>query len=139
MQYTPEKITSLKPNQVFVFGSNTEGIHGAGAARIAKEQFGAIYGQAEGLQGQSYAIITKDLGKGERSIHLLDIYESIKRLITFAKENPQLEFLVTKIGCNLAGFKEAEIAKLWEGLAIPDNIILPLEFDWRKEAGQCLT
>lgn len=128
MKASPDWITELKPRQVFVFGSNTEGIHGGGAAYIALNKFGAIYGQSEGLQGQSYAIVTKDLQKGMRSVDLKYIEEQISKLLIFAYEHPELEFLVTKIGCELAGFKEIEIADCFSDKVIPENVLLPQSF-----------
>jgi hypothetical protein len=139
-EYTPENITSLKPNEVFVFGSNTEGKHGAGAAKTAVDKFGAKYGQAEGLQGQSYGIITKDLAKGKRSILRSQLTDSFVKLYKFATEHPELKFYVTKLGTDLAGYTIDEIqnnliaAKL--GINIPDNIIFPKEFEFRKELGE---
>jgi len=80
---------------IFVFGSNPEGRHGAGAAKVARERFGAIYGVGEGLQGNSYAIPTKDLRiKGTRSIHPQKIQESIERFYDVAKSNPDKKFMV---------------------------------------------
>ena len=127
-KYTPEKIESLEPHQIFVFGSNTEGRHGLGAAKIAKDKFGAIYGQAEGLQGQSYGFVTKDLSKGKQSVSLQDISKGIDRLFAAAENNKTKEFLVTKIGTGLGGFSEAEIAELFSKKNIPENIVLPKEF-----------
>lgn len=133
MNFTPEKIQTLKPNEIFVFGSNTEGRHGKGAALLARQKFGAIYGQAEGLQGQSYAIITKDLSIGERSIPLTQIGKGIQDMLLFAKENTDKTFLVTKLGSSLAGYHITEIKKLFERLKkwIPDNVILPKEYEVR--------
>lgn len=115
-------------NHIFVFGSNTEGRHGKGAALTAKQKYGAIYGQAEGLQGRSYAIITKELRPWKRPITLFDIRQSILRFIHFAILHPELTFQVTKIGCGLAGFKEKEIAPLFKDS--PKNVILP--YGWTK-------
>lgn len=144
-EFTPENITSLKPNEIFVFGSNTEGKHGKGAALIAKNNFRAIYGQAEGLQGQSYAIITKDLTKGERSIPLnlktginirggITIGLGIENFLRFAIDNPKLKFYVTKIGSSLAGYTTNEIKNLFVNSLhlVPDNVILPKEYEFRK-------
>ena len=87
-----------EPNTIFVFGSNPEGIHGAGAAKVAREQFGAIYGQGEGLQGNAYALPTKDLrikeNKGYRSISKEQIIENIKKLYKCANEHPDLDFKI---------------------------------------------
>jgi hypothetical protein len=142
-EYTPENITSLKPNEVFVFGSNTEGRHGKGAALIAKNKFGAKQGQAEGLQGNSYAIITKDLSKGERSISLDKIAEGINKLADFAENNPDTKFYVTKLGSSLAGYTINEIKeqfrKVNEEGAIPNNVILPKEYEVRTTTQQPTT
>ena len=135
-EYTPEIITSLKPNEVFVFGSNTEGRHGAGAAKTAVDKFGAKYGQAEGLQGQSFGIITKDLSKGERSVPLEKIQDGIVNLLSAANKNPNKKFYVTKIGTGLGGFKVSEIKDIFQKLenafGINNNIILPKEFEVRN-------
>jgi hypothetical protein len=111
---------------IFVFGSNTEGRHGKGAALTAKLKYGAIYGQAKGLQGNSYAIITKDLAKGSRSVSLEFIKDQVNEFLLFAKENPQYNFLVTEIGCGLAGFKIEEIAPMFKDS--PTNVHLPISF-----------
>ncbi len=116
----------MKFTKIFVFGSNTEGIHGAGAAAFAVENYGAIYGQAQGLQGNSYAIITKDLSKGVRSVSLSFIDQQVKELFNFAKRNPHLGFYVTAIGTGLAGFKISEIAPMFYNA--PANIELCKEF-----------
>lgn len=128
MRTSPDYITHLEPHQVFVFGSNTEGIHGGGAARTALDKFGAVYGQAEGLQGQSYAIVTKDLKRGMRSVTLKSIDEQIDRFLGFADMWAEYEFLVTRFGCELAGFEEAEIATLFKNKKIPSNVLLPESF-----------
>ncbi len=137
-EYTPENITSLKPNEVFVFGSNTEGKHGAGAAKTAVDKFGAKYGQAEGLQGQSYGIVTKDLAKGEKSIPLSKIKSSLADFLIFAKNNTGKKFYVTKLGTMLAGYSVDEIKNLFAELSkeyswgIPSNVILPKEYEVRE-------
>ena len=124
MKYTPEFIAELGENQVFVFGSNLAGKHNGGGARIALEKFGAIYGQAVGNQGQSYAIPT--LGYNFEKISLTDIRYYIDLFFNYAYNHPQFEFLVTKIGCGIAGYDVSEIAPL---LLNPfKNIILPEEF-----------
>lgn len=122
-------VDKLEPYQIFVFGSNTQGRHGAGAARTAKQKFGAIGGQARGLQGQSYAIITKDLTKTHHpSIPLSQIQRQLEGLAIFANEHPHLEFLLTKIGGDLAGFDfEKEIEPLIEAAQLPRNVI----FTWK--------
>lgn len=127
-EYTPEIISSLKDNEVFVFGSNVEGRHKGGAAKIASEKFGAIYGQAFGIQGQSYAIPTIDLRMGLRSIPLYIIEWHVDDLFRCATRNPDMKFYVTKIGTNLAGYTIEEIASIFKDKVIPRNVVLPIEF-----------
>ena len=115
---TPEFITSLEPNEIFVFGSNLKGIHGGGAAYIAYRKFGAIMGQGVGLQGQSYAIPTMQGG-------VETIRPYVDEFIEFAKEHPTLTFLVTRIGCGIAGFTDDEISPLFKEAHEVDNIVLP--------------
>ena len=120
-EFTPERITELKSNEIFVFGSNLAGAHSGGAAGIAYKRFGAILGQGVGLQGQSYAIPT-----------MLDGVETIKPyvdgFIMFAKQHPEHKFLVTKIGCGIAGFTIDEIAPLFKDAIDVENVILPKGF-----------
>ena len=120
-EYTPNRISELKPNEVFVFGSNLAGAHGGGAARLAHERFGAVWGQGVGLQGQSYAIPTMQGG-------VETIKPFVDEFIAFAKSRPELKFYVTQIGCGIAGFKVAEIAPLFKKAIDVVNIILPKEF-----------
>ena len=120
--YTPERITELKPNEIFVFGSNLAGAHGGGAARLAYNRFGAIWGQGVGLQGQSYAIPTMQGG-----VETIKPY--VDEFIRFAKQHLEQKFLVTKIGCGIAGFKVDEIAPLFYHAIDSENIVLPKEFD----------
>jgi hypothetical protein len=145
-EYTPEKLTkqNMPKNGIFVFGSNTEGRHGLGAALTAKEEFNAKQGQAKGLQGQSYAIITKDLSKGKRSVSLNEIRRDVTTFIDFAYNNPQFKFYVTKLGSKLAGYSIEEIKDIFKGInsviKIPDNVILPQEYEVRNsEPTQVLT
>lgn len=126
MKYTPAYIKELKPNQVIVFGSNLEGRHGAGLARACLK-WGAIYGVSKGRQGKTYAIPTKDLRKGIRSISLEDIKGHINTLINYCEEHKEIEFLMTMIGCGLAGYTAEEISELFP-LDIPNNLILPKQF-----------
>ncbi len=121
-RYTPERITELKANEIFVFGSNLAGAHAGGAARIAMEKFGAVWGQGVGLQGQSYAIPTMQGG-----VETIKPY--VDDFISFAKSHAELVFLVTRIGCGIAGFKDEEIAPLFAAALNIDNIILPETFD----------
>ena len=120
-EFTPERISNLKPNEIFVFGSNLAGMHGGGAAWIAYQRFGAIMGQGVGLQGQSYAIPTMQGG-----VETIKPY--VDEFIDFAKAHPELKFLVTKIGCGIAGFREEEIAPLFYRAIDCKNIVLPKEF-----------
>lgn len=119
--FTPEWITELKPNEIFVFGSNLAGMHGGGAARVAMERFGAIWGQGVGLQGQSYAIPTMQGG-----VETIKPY--VDEFITFAKAHPEYLFLVTPIGCGIAGFTAEEIAPLFKDAMDIDHILLPESF-----------
>ena len=121
---TPNNISNLRPGEIFVFGSNLEGRHAGGAARIAVNQFGAIWGQGVGLQGQSYAIPTMQGG-----VNTIQPY--VDEFIIFAKEHPEMTFLVTRIGCGIAGFTPAEIAPLFTGAVKVENIHLPEDF-WRE-------
>jgi hypothetical protein len=129
------KVTSLQPNQIFVFGSNPEGRHGAGAAKYAKDNFGAVYGQGEGLQGQSYALPTKDLriktNNSLRSISAEDITENIKKLYEVARQNPTKEFLVSDYSeSNLNGYSGQEMADMFTAAGpIPSNIVFNENFD----------
>ena len=120
-EYTPERITKLNPNEIFVFGSNLAGMHGGGAAWIAYERFGAIMGQGVGLQGQSYAIPTMQGG-----VETIKPY--VDEFIAFAKAHPEYKFFVTKIGCGIAGFRIEEIAPLFKEAIDCENVILPREF-----------
>ena len=115
---TPEFITSLQPNEIFVFGSNLKGMHGGGAAYAAYRKFGAIMGQGVGLQGQSYAIPTMQGG-------VETIRPYVDEFIAFAKEHQELTFLVTRIGCGIAGFTDADISPLFEQAHDVPNIVLP--------------
>ncbi|HEY9276502.1 MAG TPA: hypothetical protein VIO63_05065 [Candidatus Nanopelagicaceae bacterium] len=126
MKFTPDKITKLKKNQVFVFGSNEAGIHGAGAAKLAEEKFGAIRGMGYGLQGKSFGIPTKDTFIRTLPLDKIEFY--IYSFLTEVMEYPDTEFLVTKIGCGLAGYSENEIANLFKGKFIPENVTLPESF-----------
>ena len=120
-EFTPERITELKPNEIFVFGSNLAGAHGGGAARLAYNRFGAIWGQGVGLQGQSYGIPTMHGG-----VEAIKPY--VDEFIEFAKEHQELKFLVTKIGCGIAGFTIEEIAPLFREAIDVENVILPEDF-----------
>ena len=120
-RFTPDFITELKENEIFVFGSNLEGMHGGGAARLAYEKFGAIWGQGVGLQGQSYGIATMHGG-----VEAIKPY--VNEFIEFAKSHPELTFLVTRIGCGIAGFRDEEIAPLFKECIEMENVCLPKSF-----------
>lgn len=126
IRITPENITYLESYQIFVFGSNLSGIHGKGAAKTALK-WGANWGQSEGLQGQTYAIPTKDKNI-KRSLNVVEIKTFVEKFIQFAKNNPNLEFLVTEIGCGLAGHKPEDIAPLFRSTVSLENIYLPKTF-----------
>ena len=98
---------------IFVFGSNMAGRHGAGAARVALKQHGAVYGNGLGHQGNSYALPTKDINI--QTLDLVDIKAFVYLFIQYAEFNPQLEFQVTRIGCGLAGLKDSDIAPMFKG------------------------
>lgn len=114
-------ITTLKPNQVFVFGSNYDGIHGAGAAKFARG-WGAKMGQASGRMGQTYAIITKDLQTGQ-FVGWDKIEEQFPEFISHAEDNKNFEFLLTPIGTGLAGAKLEDLETMLEGLNLPTNVV----------------
>ena len=115
---TPERITELGENEVFVFGSNLAGAHGGGAALLAYRKFGAIWGQGVGLQGQSYGIPTMHGG-----VDAIKPY--VDEFIKFAKTRPDLTFLVTRVGCGIAGFTNEEISPLFAKAHEVPNIVLP--------------
>lgn len=118
-------IKKLKPNQIFVFGSNLRGAHGRGAARQAHDQFGAVYGIGEGLTGKCYALPTLDGHLNKRSHP--ELAESIRRFLNVVRLMPSHQFLLTKVGCGLAGYDEAYMKSFF--LVVPENLIKPLE--WR--------
>ena len=120
-EYTPERITVLRADEVFVFVSNLAGMHGGGAARAAFEKFGAVWGCGVGLQGQSYAIPTMQGG-----VETIKPY--VDDFIDFAHARPDLFFYVTRIGCGIAGFSDAEIAPLFAAARTVPNICLPESF-----------
>lgn len=121
LRYTPDNITELGPDDIFVFGSNLEGLHCGGAARTAFMRFGAIIGQGDGLQGQSYAIPTMQGG-------VETIRPYVERFLEVASECDQNTFYVTRIGCGIAGFTDEEIAPLFAPALKLYNVILPKTF-----------
>ncbi len=119
--FTPEFITQLKADEVFVFGSNLAGMHGGGAAYFAIKKFGAVMGCGVGLRGQSYAIPTMQGG-----VETIKPY--VDDFITFALAHPELFFYVTRIGCGIAGFRDKEIAPLFAKAVGLENVCLPKSF-----------
>lgn len=117
----PKWITELADNEVFVFGSNLEGMHCGGAALLAYNKFGAVWGQGTGLQGKSYAIPTMHGGVDT-------IAPYVNEFIAFARQHKKLKFLVTEIGCGIAGFTVMEIAPLFRDALDEENIYLPQRF-----------
>lgn len=126
IRVTNNNITELNLNQIFVFGSNIAGRHGAGAARFAQVKFGAKYGFGDGLYGKSYAIPTKDENIETLSIERIKVY--VDKFIEFAKANNYLTFLVTEIGCGLAGLTPKQIAPLFNEAIKLSNVHLPEAF-----------
>tara|TARA_Y100000593_G_scaffold42861_1_gene82052 strand:- start:24598 stop:25053 length:456 start_codon:yes stop_codon:yes gene_type:complete len=139
MRYTPEIISDLEENQVFVFGSNLAGRHGAGAALLATKTFGAKYGVGEGMTGKCYAFPTKDENIKTRSLY--EIGESFNKFFHCVSDEPRLDFLLTKVGCGLAGYSTREMANtFWNSMdwlgrkQIPKNLWVPKEFiEYRAE------
>lgn len=118
---SPAYITELAPDEIFVFGSNLAGSHGGGAALLAHQKFGAVWGVGAGLSGQTYGIPTMHGG-------LEKIKPYVDQFLLFAKMHPELKFLVTEIGCGIAGFAVEEIAPLFEPAITLKNVYLPQRF-----------
>lgn len=121
IQITPQNITELRPDEIFVFGSNVYGEHYSGAARVAYERFGAKWGCGVGLHGQTYAIPTLP-----KNISTLKLY--VRDFISFARMTPAYKFLVTEIGCGRAGYTVDEVAPLFADAAKLSNVSLPESF-----------
>lgn len=121
MRFTPDNIKELAPDEIFVFGSNLAGHHGGGAARVALDRFGAQWRQGEGIQGQSYAIPTMQGG-----VETIKPY--VDRFLDLAYEWDQNTFLVTRIGCGIAGFTPEQIAPLFDRALDMYNVVLPRDF-----------
>jgi hypothetical protein len=109
---------------IFTFGSNLSGIHGKGSALTARKHWGAIYGRGSGHQGHSYAIPTKD--QKLKTLPLKDIQYYVEQFIELATTNPDLKYLVVRIGCMLAGYKDEQIAPMFKDAS--DNVYLPPEW-----------
>lgn len=120
-RFTPNNISYLENNEIFVFGSNLQGAHGGGAARTAYRKFGAEWGKGVGMQGKSYGIPTMHGG-------IEKIKPYVDEFIEFASQHKEYTFLVTKIGCGIAGFKANEIAPLFAKAIGIENILLPEDF-----------
>lgn len=120
------KATACAMTTIYVFGSNPLGYHGGGAARFALDHCGAIWGQAEGLQGRSYGIITKEVRLGYPQIVVPQIARGVQRFLAFARQYPGLNFWVAAIGCNISVFKPNQIGPLFRGH--PANVQLCKEF-----------
>lgn len=120
-RFTPEFINELQPGEIFVFGSNLRGMHAGGAARVANLKFGAEWGVGVGLTGQCYAIPTMQGG-----VETIKPYTD--QFIAFAAEHPELTFFVTRIGCGIAGFTDAQIAPLFADAVDAPNVVLPESF-----------
>lgn len=130
MKFTPEKITQLEDHQIFVFGSNEAARHGKGAALTAL-RFGASYSVPFGVSGNTFAIPTKSAKL--KTLPLLKIRKYVDEFFLYAKQHPEREFLVTKIGCGLAGLAVEKIAPMFAKASYTYNVILPWDF-W-----DCLT
>lgn len=127
LRVTPEDMGELSKNQVFVFGSNEAGIHGAGAAFYASKKFGAHLGLGFGFAGRSFAIPTKDWEVMPLPLPVIEFY--VKRFIAFTRKYGQSwEFMVTKVGCGLAGFTPEQIAPFFKDCRNQKNIWLPQDF-----------
>ena len=136
--YTPERISVLRENEIFVFGSNLLGHHMGGAARTARRVFNAEMGVAEGLTGQAYALPT--LGEDMRRVAPEALRASLERLLRFALEHPKLTFYLTEVGCGIAGWPVETVRDLlWEAVrelseeayeqrAVPANLLIPQRF-----------
>ena len=129
IRITPDYIKILAQKEIFVFGSNQSGRHGKGAAKTALG-WGAVWGQAEGLQGRTYGIPTKN-SSITRTLDLDEIKPYVDRFIDFTKTRPDLIFLVTEVGCGLAGLRPKDIAPMFKDAVDLENIHLPAKF-WHK-------
>ena len=119
-------ITELEANQIFVFGSNVSGIHGAGAAKTAR-RWGAKMGLGEGLSGKTYALPTVDK-KIKNTLTLPRIKKHVEKFVECVKSNPHVEFLLTDVGCGLAGYEASQVAPLFKEAVDLPNIVWPKSF-----------
>lgn len=125
--YTPEFVESLKDGQVFVFGSNLIGYHSGGASLVAMQRFGAVWGQAEGPQGQCYAIPVDIRGEAVENVSAY-MKRHIDKFLAYAKAHPKLSFLVIRVGCGNAGFDDEFVAPFFKEALKMDNVSLPKSF-----------
>lgn len=114
-------IEELAPNEIFVFGSNLAGRHGGGAARTAKESFGAVEGVGEGLTGQCYAFPTLD--EAMKQLDHVELWDSKRAFMRCARAHPGMKFLLTKVGCGIAGYPESLMIELFR--LVPGNVVKP--------------
>jgi tetrahydromethanopterin S-methyltransferase subunit A len=124
MNFTPDDIRNLNENEIFVFGSNTQGRHSKGAALTAQRKFGAKYGVGEGITGKTYALPT--VGNNLSKMSVETIRKHVNRFLRCAAENPDKIFLVTLVGCGLAGHKVRDIGPMFKERT--ENVILPKQF-----------
>ncbi len=115
-----DRIAELGEGEIFVFGSNIQGMHGGGAAWVANQKFGAQWGVGEGLTGRTYALPTME---GEASMR-----RAVERFTACAKEHPELTFLVTAVGCGIAGYTPQQVAPMFRAAAALENVYLPMVF-----------
>lgn len=127
VRVTPSMVKVLEKNEIFVFGSNAQGMHLGGAARVAYDKFGAEWGNGEGLQGQSYALPTME---GEESTRA-----AVERFIECAKKHSELKFWVTPVGCGIAGYTPQQIAPMFKEATLLENVYLPVSF-WKLLLGK---
>ena len=126
MKITPYEIEELETNQIFVFGSNESGLHGGGAANLAYHNFGATMYQGLGLSGNSFAIPTKDWLVDTLDLKTIQFY--VNRFEQFVRTHPSLEYMITRIGCGIAGYTAEEIAPMFKNFVDLENIYLPEDF-----------
>ena len=126
IEFTPDFIDTLLSGQIFVFGSNIQGMHMGGAARVAYSKFGAEWGNGEGLQGQSYALPTME--------GIESTTAAARNFTSCAKEHPELKFFVTPVGCGIAGYVPEDIAPMFRDAAELENVYLPVSF-WKVLLG----
>lgn len=136
MHKTHKDMTLPEANEIFVFGSNLGGMHGAGAAKVAKEKYGAEWGVGIGKTGNSYAIPTKD--KVLDRLDLKTIKEHVDEFVKYVEDHPELNFFITRIGCVLAGFRDMDIAPMFQALNGKENCSFPDQWDLYLKLGRIL-